>query len=132
MACVCRKECGVSHVHRFRKDRHVRVELVSRALEEKSLSVSVKGMVNDREDLQEIWDTLNTCFDRPEKYILEALDPVVKFKKYRAFDSGAVREFYSLFRSAMLGARKAGLLHRKKGAGSSRITSCACFVCSTM
>jgi hypothetical protein len=89
---------------------HVRDELVSRVLKEKSLAV--KGMVNNIEDLQKIWDTLDTCFERPEKYILEAFDPIVNFKKYRAFDSGAVREFYSLFRSAMLGARKAGLLHR--------------------
>jgi hypothetical protein len=40
------------------------------------------------------------------------LDPVTKFKGYKAFDSCAVREFYSLLRSAMMGARKAGLLHR--------------------
>jgi hypothetical protein len=71
----------------------------------------VKGKVNDIEDLQEIRDTLEKCFDRLEKYILEALDPIIKFRKYRAFDSGAVREFYSLLRSAMLGARKAGLLY---------------------
>jgi hypothetical protein len=57
-------------------------------------------------------ETLDTCFDRPEKYILEALNPIDKFKRYRAFNSRAVREFYSLLRSAMLGARKAGLLHR--------------------
>jgi hypothetical protein len=69
-------------------------------------------MVINIEGLQEIWDTLDTCFDRPEKYITEALDPIIKFRKYRAFNNGAVREFYSLLRSAMLGARKAGLLHR--------------------
>jgi hypothetical protein len=51
----------------------------------------VKGIVNDIEDLQEIWDTLNTCFDQPEKYIMEALDPIVKFKKNRAFHNRAVR-----------------------------------------
>jgi hypothetical protein len=28
--------------------------------------------------LREAWNTLDTCFDRPEKYISEALDPVVK------------------------------------------------------
>jgi hypothetical protein len=31
---------------------------------------------------------------------------------YKAFDSGAIREFYSLLLSAMMGARKAGFLHR--------------------
>jgi hypothetical protein len=69
-------------------------------------------MVNDIEDLQEVWDTLDTFFDQPEKYITEALIPIVKLRKYRAFNNGAVREFYSLLRSAMLGTRKAGLLHR--------------------
>jgi hypothetical protein len=61
--------------------------------------------------LQEVGDILDTCFDRPEKYISEALDLVVKFRKYRAFNIGAIREFYSLLGLAMLGARKAGLLH---------------------
>ncbi len=86
----------------------MRDDLVSRALKEKCLSGSMKNMVNDVEDLQEIWDTLDTCIDWPEK----CLDPIIKFRKYRAFNNGAIREFYSLLRSAMLGARKAGLLHR--------------------
>jgi hypothetical protein len=90
---------------------HIGDELVSRVLKEKSLSGSVKGIVNDIEGLQEIWDTLDTCFDRPEKHILEALNPIVKFKKYRALGSRAVRELYSLLRSAMLWTRKLGLLH---------------------
>ncbi len=91
---------------------HVRDELVCRSLKEKSLASSVKILVNDIEDLREAWGTLDTCFDRPEKYIAEALEPVTKFKGYKAFDSGAVREFYSLLRAAMMGARKVGLLHR--------------------
>jgi hypothetical protein len=48
---------------------HVKNELVSRALKEKSLASNVKAMVNDREVLREIWNTLDTCFDQPEKYI---------------------------------------------------------------
>jgi hypothetical protein len=28
-------------------------------------------MVSDIEDQQEIWYTLNTCYDRPKKYIVE-------------------------------------------------------------
>jgi hypothetical protein len=68
-------------------------------------------MVNEIEELQEVWDTLDTSFDRPKKYKAEVLDPIVKFRKYRAFENGAIREFYSLLRAAMLGARKAGLLH---------------------
>jgi hypothetical protein len=91
---------------------HVRDELVCRSLKEKSLASHVRLLVNDIDDLREAWDTLNTCFDRPEKYISEALDPVVRFRSYKAFDSGAIREFYSLLRAAMMGARKAGLLGR--------------------
>jgi hypothetical protein len=68
--------------------------------------------VNDIDDLREAWSTLDTCFDRPDKYISEALDPVIKFRSYKAFDSGAIREFYSILRAAMMGARKAGLLGR--------------------
>jgi hypothetical protein len=91
---------------------HVRDGLVSRALKEKSLVGSMLAMVNAIKDLQEIWDTHDTCYDQPEKYIAKTLDPIIKFRKYRAFENGIIREFYSLLRSAMLGARKAGLLHR--------------------
>jgi hypothetical protein len=91
---------------------HVRDELVCRSLKERSLASSVKVLVNNIDDLREAWSTLDTCFDRPEKYITEALDPVIKFRSYKAFDNGAIREFYSLLRAAMMGARKAGLLHQ--------------------
>jgi hypothetical protein len=40
--------------------------------------------VNDIDDLREAWNTLDTCFDRPEKNISEALDPVIKFRSYKA------------------------------------------------
>jgi hypothetical protein len=90
----------------------VRDELVCRSLKEKSLASNVCLLVNDIDDLREAWDTLNTCYDRPDKYISEALDKVIKFRAYKAFDSGAIREFYSLLRAAMMGARKAGLLGR--------------------
>jgi hypothetical protein len=62
--------------HRFRKEwwayrqtyhGHVRDELVCRSLKEKSLASNVRLMVNDIDDLREAWDTLNTCFDRPDK-----------------------------------------------------------------
>jgi hypothetical protein len=79
---------------------HVRDELVCRSLKEKSLASSVRILVNDIEELKEAWDSLDTCFDRPEKYILEALDPITKFKGYKAFDSSAIREFYSLLRES--------------------------------
>jgi hypothetical protein len=98
----------------YRQTYHgqVRDELVCRSLKEKSLASHVPQMVNDIDDLREVWDTLNTCYDRPDRYISEALDPVVKFRAYKPFDSGAIREFYSLLRAAMMGARKAGMLGR--------------------
>jgi hypothetical protein len=89
---------------------HVRDELACRALKEKSLASSVKVLVNDIEGLREAWDNLDTCFDHPEKYILEAIDPIVKFRSYRAYDNRAMREFYPLQRSAMMEARKVELL----------------------
>jgi hypothetical protein len=91
---------------------HIRDELVCPSLKERSLASNVRLLVNDIDDLHEAWNTLDTCFDRPEKYISETLDPVVKFRSYKAFDNGAIREFYSLLRAAMMGARKAGLLNR--------------------
>ncbi len=91
---------------------HVRDELVCHSLKECSLASSVRLLVNDIDELREAWNTLDTCFDRPEKYISEVLDPVVKFRSYKAFDNGAIREFYSILRCAMMGVRKAGLLSR--------------------
>jgi hypothetical protein len=91
---------------------HVRDELVCRTLKEKSLASDVRVMVNDIDDLREIWETLNKCYDRPGKYISEALEPIIKFRIYKPFDSRAVREFYSLLRAAMMGARRAGMLER--------------------
>jgi hypothetical protein len=106
---------------RFRKEwwayrqtyhRHGQDELVCRSLKERSLASNVRLLVNDIDDLREAWNTLDTCFDRPEKYISEALDPVVKFRSYKAFDNGAIWEFYTLLRVAIMGAKKAGLLNR--------------------
>ncbi len=67
-------------------------------------------MVNDIEDLQEEWDTLDMWYDRPEKYITEDLEPFIKVWKYRAFEKGTIREFYSLLSTTMMGAQRAGLL----------------------
>jgi hypothetical protein len=91
---------------------HVRDKLVCRSLKERSFASGVRMLVNNIANLREAWNTLDTCFDRPEKYIAEALDPVIKFRSYKAFDNSTIREFYSLLRAAMTGARKAGLLSR--------------------
>jgi hypothetical protein len=33
------------------------------------------------EELDEVWDTLHTCYDQPEKDLAEALEPIIKLKK---------------------------------------------------
>jgi hypothetical protein len=43
---------------------------------------------------------------------MEALDLIIKFRKYKAYEHAAIREFYSLLRAGMMGARKAQLLRR--------------------
>jgi hypothetical protein len=61
------------------------------------------------------WDNnlkLDTCCDHQEKYITEAQDPIVKFCRYKEYKQAAIKEFYSLLRAAMIGARRTCLLHR--------------------
>jgi hypothetical protein len=65
-------------------------------------------MVTHLDDLREMWETLDTCYERPDKYAEEALRPIVDFRRYKIADSAAVREFYSLLRAAIKGARKIG------------------------
>jgi hypothetical protein len=61
-------------------------------------------MVGHLEDLKEIWDTLDKCYERPEKYMEEALKPILEFRKCRAVDNSAIREFYSTLWAAIKGA----------------------------
>jgi hypothetical protein len=91
---------------------HLRNELACQALKDRNLSGEAKAMIGDIEGLDEVWDTLDTCYDHPEKYITEALDPVIKFRKDKVNEHAAIREFFYLLRAAMMGARKACLLHR--------------------
>jgi hypothetical protein len=60
-----------------------------------------------------MWETLDTCYERLEKYMEEALRPIVDFRRYRITDSATVREFYSLLRAAIkggIGIGRIGLL----------------------
>jgi hypothetical protein len=86
--------------------------LVAKTLREKCVKGDALRMVSHLDDLQEIWDTLDTCFEWPEKYMEEVLRPIVEFKKYRATNSCAVtvREFYSLLSAAIKGAKGIGRL----------------------
>jgi hypothetical protein len=67
-------------------------------------------MVSHLDDLREMWETLDTCYERPEKYMEEALWPIVDFRRYKVADSAVVREFYSLLRAAIKGAKGIGRL----------------------
>ncbi len=85
-------------------------DLAAKTLREKCVKGDALRMVRHLDDLQEIWDKLDTCLERPEKYMEESLRPIVEFRKYKAADSCAVREFYSLLRVAIKGAKGIGRL----------------------
>jgi hypothetical protein len=33
-----------------------------------------------------LWETLDTCYERPEKYMEEVLRPIVEFRRYKITD----------------------------------------------
>jgi hypothetical protein len=74
----------------------------------------VRKMVGNVENLNEIWETMDTCYERPEKYITEPLGQVVEFQKYKVADSSAVRDCYSLLMTAILGGKAVGHLRMFK------------------
>ncbi len=94
----------------YRETYHSAVndDLAARALRDKCLKGDALQMVSHLDDLQEMWETLDTCYERPEKYMEEALQPIVDFRRYKIADSAAVREFYSLLRAAIKGAKGMG------------------------
>jgi hypothetical protein len=94
----------------YRQTYHSAVsdDLAARTLRDKCLQGDALQMVSHLDDLREMWETLDTCYERPDKYAEEALKPIVDFRRYKVVDSAAVREFYSLVRAAIKGARKIG------------------------
>ncbi len=76
-------------------------DLAAKTMRERCVKGDALRMVSHLDDLREIWDTLDTCYERPEKYMEEALQRIMEFRKYKASDSGAVREFYSILRAAI-------------------------------
>ncbi len=46
-----------------------------------------------------------TCYNHPEKYIVEVLDPIVKFHRYKVHEHAAIREFYYFLKAAMIGTK---------------------------
>ncbi len=83
-------------------------DLAAKALRDKCIQGDALRMVSHLDDLREIWETLDTCFERPEKYMEEVLRPIVEFRRYKVANSAAVREFYSLLRAAIKGAKGIG------------------------
>jgi hypothetical protein len=96
----------------YRETYHsiVNDDLAAKTLREKCVKGDAHKMVSHLEDLGEMWDTLNTCYERPEKYMDKTLRLILEFRKYRVFDSSAVRDFYSILRAAIKGARSIGRL----------------------
>ncbi len=94
----------------YRQTYHSAVsnDLAARTLRDKCLQGDALQMMSHLDDLQEMWETLDTCYERSDKYMEEALRPIVDFRRYKIADSAALREFYSLLRAAIKGARRIG------------------------
>jgi hypothetical protein len=94
----------------YRQTYHAAVgdDLAARTLRDRCLQGDARQMVSHLDDLYEMWETLDTYYERPDKYAEEALKPIADFRRYKIIDSAAVREFYSLVRAAIKGARKIG------------------------
>jgi ElaB/YqjD/DUF883 family membrane-anchored ribosome-binding protein len=80
----------------YRQTYHSAVsdDLAARTLRDKCLQGDALQMVSHLDDLREMWETLDTCYERPDKYAEEALKPIADFRRYKIIDSAAVREFY--------------------------------------
>ncbi len=74
------------------------------------MSGDVQKMIRNVDDLAQICDTLDTFYERPDKYIAKVLKPIIEFRRYRRADSGAIREFYSLLRATLKSVRTVGHL----------------------
>ncbi len=96
----------------YRETYHSAVnnDLAAKALRDKCIQGDAHRMVSNLDDLQEIWETLDTCYEWPKKYMEEVLRPIVEFRRYKVTDIAAVREFYSLLRAAIKGAKGIGRL----------------------
>ncbi len=57
--------------------------MAAKTLKENYVSGDTVKMIGHLEDLEEIWETLDTCYKRPEKYMAEALKPIFEFRRYK-------------------------------------------------
>jgi hypothetical protein len=71
--------------------------LVAKSFRDKYIGAEVKLMIGNREDLQESGAHYSKYLLRgPEKCIRETLLPMVNFRRSKAFDIRAIKEFNSL------------------------------------
>jgi hypothetical protein len=80
-------------VEAYRETYHSAVndDLAARALRDRCIKGDALRMVIHLDDLREMWETLDTCYERPEKYMEEALRPIVDFRRYKITDNGSER-----------------------------------------
>ncbi len=67
---------------------------------------NAKFMLGNIEDLHKIWSPVDVCYKRPAEGLLS----IVNFRRYRTFDNVAVKEFDSLLRDTIEGAKSVSLL----------------------
>ncbi len=60
------------------------------------LGDEVKNMVEEIEELAKVLETMDIYFDRTKKYIMEALDTIVKFRKYRVFEYTTISQLVAV------------------------------------
>jgi hypothetical protein len=83
-------------------------DLVAKNLRENCVSEGGgRGAEYDRDivSLEGMWSTMDTCYNRPKKYIAKAPRPVNYFRKCKVSDGATIRDLFSLLRAAIPGAR---------------------------
>ncbi len=86
----------------------MRENLVTKNLREKCMNQQVKKMTENIKSFSEIWQTMDTYYERPDKYIAEALKPLV-ISEHEVADIAVVRDFFLLLRVAIFEAKAVGL-----------------------
>ncbi len=68
----------------YRQTYHAMVSnnLAAKTLREKCVSEDLMKMIGH---LEEIWETLDIWYKRPEKYMAEALKPILEFRRVQNF-----------------------------------------------
>jgi hypothetical protein len=65
-------------------------ELVAKSPREKCMNKDARRLICNIEDLCWIWNMLDTCYERLEKYMSEALKPIVTFRRYKMVSNSIV------------------------------------------